>query len=136
MAEQQQQERPGGRPRATFDLRQVEELGKIQSTQAELAAPEGAAGATGASGPFLVGSALFRAFLPRAPSNGAPRRLQRHASERGGGMGVALPGRAQTGAGGPEVLTPTYPVPARIRVRYQTLPDVDWGMVTAEEAGA
>lgn len=28
----------GGRPRLTFDLRQVEELGRIQSTQAELAA--------------------------------------------------------------------------------------------------
>ena len=28
---------PGGRPRLTFDLRQVEELGRIQSTQAELA---------------------------------------------------------------------------------------------------
>lgn len=28
----------GGRPRLTFDLRQVEELGRIQSTQAEVAA--------------------------------------------------------------------------------------------------
>src|SRR5574340_382564 len=39
MAEQQEHTRhPGGRPRLSFDLRQVEELGKIQSTQAELAA--------------------------------------------------------------------------------------------------
>ena len=30
--------RPMGRPRLTFDLRQVEELGKIQSTQPEVAA--------------------------------------------------------------------------------------------------
>ncbi len=30
-----------GRPRLEFDLRQVEELGKIQSTQAELAAVMG-----------------------------------------------------------------------------------------------
>jgi len=29
---------PGGRPRLQFDVRQVEELGRIQSTQAELAA--------------------------------------------------------------------------------------------------
>ncbi|MFB3882524.1 MAG: hypothetical protein ACE149_14750 [Armatimonadota bacterium] len=33
-----EQRHPGGRPRLTFDLRQVEELGKIQSTQPELAA--------------------------------------------------------------------------------------------------
>jgi AraC-like DNA-binding protein len=39
MAEQQeQQKRPGGRPRLTFDLRLVEDLGKIQSTHSELAA--------------------------------------------------------------------------------------------------
>jgi len=39
MAEQQQQQKhPEGRPRLTFDLRQVEELAKIQSTHAELAA--------------------------------------------------------------------------------------------------
>ena len=29
---------PGGRPRLTFDLRQVEDLGRIQSTHSELAA--------------------------------------------------------------------------------------------------
>lgn len=34
----EQTKHPGGRPRLTFDLRQVEELGRIQSTQAELAA--------------------------------------------------------------------------------------------------
>jgi len=33
-----QQRHPGGRPRLTFDLRQVEDLGKIQSTHSELAA--------------------------------------------------------------------------------------------------
>jgi len=39
MAEQQrEQKHPGGRPRLTFDLRQVEELAKIQSTHSELAA--------------------------------------------------------------------------------------------------
>jgi hypothetical protein len=39
MAEQlEQAKHPGGRPRLTFDLRQVEDLGKIQSTHAELAA--------------------------------------------------------------------------------------------------
>jgi hypothetical protein len=37
MAEQLQRN-PGGRPRLAFDLRQVEELGKIQSTLGELAA--------------------------------------------------------------------------------------------------
>lgn len=36
MAEEQRKK--GGRPRLEFDLRQVEELGRIQSTQAELAA--------------------------------------------------------------------------------------------------
>ena len=35
---EEQTKHPGGRPRLEFDLRQVEELGKIQSTQAELAA--------------------------------------------------------------------------------------------------
>jgi len=34
----EQDKRPMGRPRLEFDLRQVEELGRIQSTQAELAA--------------------------------------------------------------------------------------------------
>ncbi len=34
----EQEKHPTGRPRLSFDLRQVEELGKIQSTQAELAA--------------------------------------------------------------------------------------------------
>ena len=39
MAEQMEQTKhPGGRPRLTFDLRLVEDLGKIQSTHAELAA--------------------------------------------------------------------------------------------------
>ncbi len=39
MAEQQEQQRhPGGRPRLQFDLRMVEDLGKIQSTHSELAA--------------------------------------------------------------------------------------------------
>ncbi len=39
MAEAEEQTKhPGGRPRLEFDLRQVEELGKIQSTQTELAA--------------------------------------------------------------------------------------------------
>jgi len=39
MAEQMEQAKhPGGRPRLTFDLRLVEDLGKIQSTHAELAA--------------------------------------------------------------------------------------------------
>jgi hypothetical protein len=39
MAEQMEQTKhAGGRPRLTFDLRQVEDLGKIQSTHAELAA--------------------------------------------------------------------------------------------------
>jgi len=39
MAEQQQQQKhPGGRPRLEFDLRMVEDLGKIQSTHSELAA--------------------------------------------------------------------------------------------------
>ncbi len=39
MAEQQEQQRhPGGRPRLEFDLRMVEDLGKIQSTHSELAA--------------------------------------------------------------------------------------------------
>jgi hypothetical protein len=39
MAEQlEQAKHPGGRPRLTFDLRLVEDLGKIQSTHAELAA--------------------------------------------------------------------------------------------------
>ena len=40
MPDQNEQEKrhPGGRPRLEFDLRQVEELGRIQSTQAELAA--------------------------------------------------------------------------------------------------
>jgi len=39
MAEQQEpRKHPGGRPRLTFDLRLVEDLGKIQSTQSELAA--------------------------------------------------------------------------------------------------
>jgi len=35
---EQQEKHPGGRPRLTFDLKLVEDLGKIQSTQAELAA--------------------------------------------------------------------------------------------------
>ena len=39
--QQQQQKHPGGRPRLEFDLRQVEELGKIQSTLPELAAVVG-----------------------------------------------------------------------------------------------
>ena len=34
----QQEKHPGGRPRLTFDLRLVEDLGKIQSTHSELAA--------------------------------------------------------------------------------------------------
>jgi hypothetical protein len=34
----EQEKHPTGRPRLTFDLRQVEEMGRIQSTQAELAA--------------------------------------------------------------------------------------------------
>jgi len=39
MAEQQEQQKhPGGRPRLEFDLRMVEDLGKIQSTHSELAA--------------------------------------------------------------------------------------------------
>jgi hypothetical protein len=39
MAEQREQPKhPGGRPRLTFDLRLVEDLGKIQSTHSELAA--------------------------------------------------------------------------------------------------
>jgi len=39
MAEQQEQgKHPGGRPRLEFDLRQVEELGRIQSTLSEVAA--------------------------------------------------------------------------------------------------
>jgi len=39
MAEAEEQTKhPGGRPRLEFDLRQVEELGKIQSTHSELAA--------------------------------------------------------------------------------------------------
>jgi hypothetical protein len=40
MAEEmmEQTKHPGGRPRLTFDLRLVEDLGKIQSTHAELAA--------------------------------------------------------------------------------------------------
>ena len=39
MAEQTEQAKhPGGRPRLEFDLRLVEDLGKIQSTQSELAA--------------------------------------------------------------------------------------------------
>ncbi len=39
MAEQQEQQKhPGGRPRLQFDLRMVEDLGKIQSTHSELAA--------------------------------------------------------------------------------------------------
>jgi hypothetical protein len=33
-----QEKHPGGRPRLQFDLRQVEDLGRIQSTHAELAA--------------------------------------------------------------------------------------------------
>jgi len=36
--ETEQQKHPGGRPRLTFDLKLVEDLGKIQSTHAELAA--------------------------------------------------------------------------------------------------
>jgi hypothetical protein len=39
MAEQREQSKhPGGRPRLTFNLRLVEDLGKIQSTHSELAA--------------------------------------------------------------------------------------------------
>ena len=39
MSEQQDQHKhPGGRPRLEFDLRLVEDLGKIQSTHSELAA--------------------------------------------------------------------------------------------------
>ncbi len=39
MAERAEQTKhPGGRPRLTFDLRMVEDLGKIQSTHSELAA--------------------------------------------------------------------------------------------------
>ena len=36
--QQEQQKHPGGRPRLEFDLRLVEDLGKIQSTHSELAA--------------------------------------------------------------------------------------------------
>ena len=37
-SETRTQKHAGGRPRLTFDLRQVEDLGKIQSTHSELAA--------------------------------------------------------------------------------------------------
>jgi hypothetical protein len=74
---------PGGRPRLTFDLRMVEDLGKIQSTHRELASVLGASVDTVER--RLLDDPEFRGAYEKGVENGRSslRRLQWKAASGG-----------------------------------------------------